>query len=433
MNDKKKVLFSPIGTTDPIRNGYDGACLHIVRYYRPQKVVLYLTTQMEEYEDKDNRFTKAIHSVDKDIEIKLIRSGVDGGYNYDDLYPGLVDAIRAEEQDDTELILNISSGTTQIKNIMAIWSVEDSLKAVQVTTPAKGSNVNVPHLDKNADIDTVISNNLDDLDDAENRCVEPKLYAIRYHAEKLRLLSLISKYEYTGAWELARTSDIVSDKAKALIEHASYRYKLQTKAAKRVLTVFDGVALFPFSDKELDFAEYFLILQQDRQKGKLNETLVKMNNLLFEAMKYFLEKRYNIGKYMVERRILKRSKLAENDELIAAFDNEYVGGFKDSDLSFRNELVFCRFFVKTGKADENLAAITESLEKLSKLSNNRNVAAHTITNFDEDEFTKFMGLSSIDAVNEVAKVMLIILGDAFKKYRGMYNSLNKWIEQNLED
>ena len=100
MKDRKRVLFSPIGTTDPIRDCYDGGCLHIVRHYRPQKVVLYLTKQMAKLEDKDQRFSKSIHSIDKDIEIKLIYSNVDGGFNYDDLFPNLVDAIRAEKQDD---------------------------------------------------------------------------------------------------------------------------------------------------------------------------------------------------------------------------------------------------------------------------------------------------------------------------------------------
>ena len=30
-----KILFSPIGTTDPVRNCRDGACLHILRHYHP--------------------------------------------------------------------------------------------------------------------------------------------------------------------------------------------------------------------------------------------------------------------------------------------------------------------------------------------------------------------------------------------------------------
>lgn len=45
-----KILFSPIGTTDPVRNCRDGACLHILRHYHPDKVVLYFTAEMEQRE-----------------------------------------------------------------------------------------------------------------------------------------------------------------------------------------------------------------------------------------------------------------------------------------------------------------------------------------------------------------------------------------------
>lgn len=47
-----KILFSPIGTTDPVRNCRDGACLHILRHYHPDKVVLYFTAEMEKRERK---------------------------------------------------------------------------------------------------------------------------------------------------------------------------------------------------------------------------------------------------------------------------------------------------------------------------------------------------------------------------------------------
>ena len=43
----KYVLFSPIGTTDPIREYYDGPMLHIVRHYLPHKVYLYYTREMD--------------------------------------------------------------------------------------------------------------------------------------------------------------------------------------------------------------------------------------------------------------------------------------------------------------------------------------------------------------------------------------------------
>ena len=38
-----KVLFSPIGNSDPWSNDRDGAMLHIVRHYQPDIVVLFFT------------------------------------------------------------------------------------------------------------------------------------------------------------------------------------------------------------------------------------------------------------------------------------------------------------------------------------------------------------------------------------------------------
>ena len=37
-----KVLFSPIGNSDPWSNDRDGEMLHIVRHYKPDVVVLFL-------------------------------------------------------------------------------------------------------------------------------------------------------------------------------------------------------------------------------------------------------------------------------------------------------------------------------------------------------------------------------------------------------
>ena len=52
-----KILFSPIGTTDPVRNCRDGACLHILRHYHPDKVVLYFTAEMEKRERNTHMYT----------------------------------------------------------------------------------------------------------------------------------------------------------------------------------------------------------------------------------------------------------------------------------------------------------------------------------------------------------------------------------------
>ena len=43
-----KVLFSPIGNSDPWSNDRDGAMLHIVRHYQPDIVVFFFTESIWE-------------------------------------------------------------------------------------------------------------------------------------------------------------------------------------------------------------------------------------------------------------------------------------------------------------------------------------------------------------------------------------------------
>ena len=52
------ILFTPVGGTDPISstNIHDGSMLHICRVYQPQKVILYMSKEMLDNQEKDNRY-----------------------------------------------------------------------------------------------------------------------------------------------------------------------------------------------------------------------------------------------------------------------------------------------------------------------------------------------------------------------------------------
>ncbi len=56
----KRILFSPVGGTDPIKYCSDGSMLHICRHYQPDEVVLYLSKEMTEKHREDNRYVKCI-------------------------------------------------------------------------------------------------------------------------------------------------------------------------------------------------------------------------------------------------------------------------------------------------------------------------------------------------------------------------------------
>ena len=50
-----KVLFSCMGTSDPVRGYRDGPLLHILRHYRPEKAVILLSDEARELDRKDGR------------------------------------------------------------------------------------------------------------------------------------------------------------------------------------------------------------------------------------------------------------------------------------------------------------------------------------------------------------------------------------------
>lgn len=56
----QRILFSPVGTTDPWRDDYEGPLLQIMRHYRPDIVYLFLTAEMAEKADQDDRYRRAI-------------------------------------------------------------------------------------------------------------------------------------------------------------------------------------------------------------------------------------------------------------------------------------------------------------------------------------------------------------------------------------
>ena len=60
MSTPERVLLSCVGTSDPVRGYHDGGMLHIMRYYRPQKVYIFLSQEIEDFENRDSRFAKTI-------------------------------------------------------------------------------------------------------------------------------------------------------------------------------------------------------------------------------------------------------------------------------------------------------------------------------------------------------------------------------------
>ena len=78
-----RILYTPVGDTDPIRGCYDGGMLHIVRHYNPDIAILVLSKDMEKKEAANHRFTKALKHVKADLDITLIYTGLEDVHRID--------------------------------------------------------------------------------------------------------------------------------------------------------------------------------------------------------------------------------------------------------------------------------------------------------------------------------------------------------------
>ena len=146
----RKILFSPVGGTDPIRYFRDGSMLHICRHYRPDLVYLYLSHEMMEYHRKDNRYIDALERLgaylNHTFEVRLIeRDALINVQQYDVFYEDFrQELIKIENQmeEGDELLLNMASGTPAMKSALLVMATfaEYRFLPIQVSTPKKRMN-----------------------------------------------------------------------------------------------------------------------------------------------------------------------------------------------------------------------------------------------------------------------------------------------------
>jgi CRISPR type III-A/MTUBE-associated protein Csm6 len=224
------VLFSPIGTADPITGLGDGPMLHIVRHYHPEAVVLFLSPLMASYEKLDQRFSEVIRGLSPDTKIEIVESPIDAVHQYDLFIPAFLTEINniAKKHPDSEILLNVSSGTPAMQSaLIAInsFGVPDT-KAIQVATPRGG--VNEPQdREKHAtyELELMWEANDDNNDETRpNRCREVGSAAFGVLLQRENIRRLINAYDYKAAKELLGQAHL-PQKTNELITGAMYRIR----------------------------------------------------------------------------------------------------------------------------------------------------------------------------------------------------------------
>ena len=424
-----KILFSPVGMTDPIRYFKDGALLNICRNHRPDKVYLYMSKEVLKFHDKDDRYRYCLERLGEllghKFEIELIkRPELEDVQLFDAFLTDFRDELTNihAQYPDAEILLNVSSGTPAMKSSLQILSLTMNFHClpVQVSTPQKSSN---PRIDEEKDLTPEEHWELNESNDAEDdRCIASPAENLLEEFEKQSVKKLINSYDYAAAYAIAKDSEMFSEKFKELLSAASSRVKLETKAATvfnkyNIRGIFTNAKYKDFADIE----EYLLLLKIKLIKEEYADFLRSITPAIFELFRLYLKNKcgfeifdntytdkYGVMKWDMEK--LKGTKI------LAALDKKY-NGFKADSFVNSDQLSVIIYEISAETAAKETADILRN-----KVENKlRNKAAHTIISITDDTVKSYTGMSSGEIFDKL-KELLALCG--YRLNEDLYDKMN---------
>lgn len=362
------TLISCIGDTDPIRNRHDGALLHLARAFRPEKILLIYS---ERTLLKENNILLALNSIEgyspviKKDERLISNSEV---FIFDKMYEILNNVVLKYSRDDEDLILNLSSGTPQMKSaLFTINRLNDiNVRAYQVITPSHSSNEGIRH-DNNLDINYLISTNLDNRKDFEKRILEDKAEKFQKTLIKRTMKDLLNNFDYESLYDLSMRHRVLSKskmkKIISLLQDLTEAVKYQ-----KLLKVVNQT---DYCEKEKKLINSYLIILLQANRELVSEVLIRSKNIGEYACELYLEKNYPDLIFWKENRPYLNSENYPNieDKLL---NNE--------DIHYRKEQYLnIHLYIKILEELNGNEELIESLNKLSGYNQQRNKVAHGLS------------------------------------------------------
>ena len=411
-----KILISAVGDTDPIRNFHDGPLLHIVRVYRPEKIVL---VHSERSLTKHDKLVKALKSI-KDYSPEIIQ---DGGVLpdeqvaiFDKMYDTVSSIVKKYISDD-EIILNISSATPQIISAMfAVNRISDfNVTAVQVMTPQQKSNEGLRH-DNQEDIDTLIETNLDNQSDYENRTLKDTGSKFSQDLTKRNLKALIDNYDYQGALEL-----LEKQKQKSFPNIKELRKKLtEISDTIKIQGMPDKIVKANLSTQAKSALNSYLNIDRNHKQGNIAEVLIRVKSLVEFILENYLNNHFlDVITYKEDGKpFLNASKYPE---ILEKFQEdakmrcqEYHSGY----LSLPAYIGILKFF-------KPKHGLLEHIYKIQEINKVRNQVAHSLQAFDRKNLKK------VSSAVFASKQILLASFDIDNHWFSFYEDLNQEIKKLL--
>lgn len=418
------ILFSPVGTADPITQLGDGPMLHLVRHRSPDKVVLFLSPAMANHQRKDQRYTKSIEWLCDTCsrpypEVVMEESDHAEVFQFDhyiEEFEKILSGL-AENSAGEPILVNVSSGTPAMEQALVALAAFGrlDLKLLQVTTPKNGINERHDREDPdNYDLESLCVWDEEVENKSESRVHEVELPNFSDRLLLDNVVALVKRYEYEGASMLIDQVKDVDPHARKMIKAAAARLNLEGQLPAKV---FGGTGL-GYKANDL-LAEYLYIMEVRLAQGRWADFLRSMTPALTETMKNCLRPYLNESRYLK----LENGKLSEcidydkvrtDEELSHVFDCERQGRYITNEIRAKLIKEFCE--------DDDVKSSIEKLRTVERES--RNLVAHEI----KPSGKKSLEGSGKMSFDEVMEHLFRLHGNAKP---GMYDRINEAILTSL--
>lgn len=443
------ILFTAVGGTDPISedNYYDGSMMHICRYYRPDKVIMYMSKEMLDKQEKDDRYRYCLENLakqqDRDMEYEIIeRRNLTRVHEFDYFYQDLRNVFEElfSKMDETDtLILNISSGTPAMKSGLLVLQTlgEFPAKLIQVATPEKrlGTHTHAEQYDR----ELMWQLNQDAEKYAENRCKEVSCPTLSKLKKEEIIKKHIKAYDYRAALDAADTlSEEESAAYRDLIYLAERRLMLDFSNMDCVAEKWNFQCVPVRTSSERKYFEYALSMDIKLRKKEYADFIRAISPLIVDLFELILKKQCGITvedychyvkrkgfDYSMRQWCADKLKKSQAGEVLYSYYEKKHQIFTAKEIYSAHLKILLDYFSDNEKLISLIKDIRHVEEKI------RNIAAHEIVSITEEVIKSRTGFTSKKIMDMIKELFTYTGITVCKEYWNSYDEMNKKILQKI--
>ena len=440
----RKILFTPVGGTDPISstNCYDGAILHICRHYKPDKVIMYMSKEMLENQEKDDRYRYCLDKLcelqKRTMSYEIIEKNEltkvhEFDFYYEDFQKCIRDIYQTMDESD-ELFLNVSSGTPAMKSGLLVLQTmgEYPAKLIQVSTPEKRIN---EHHHKDYDVVTLWELDEDNQPDAHNRCSEITCPSLQKLKKEEVIKKHIMSYDYRAALTVVNTMKAEdTQNYKNYLKLAEKRLLLDISEVDKIAKKINFDCIPVKSSSERMLFEYALCMMIKLKKGEYVDFIRAITPILVDLFELVLKVQCKIDVNDYCNNIKKKDGSNQrrwsgdklmNTEVESVLNTAFSGSFKLGDVYSVHIKALIEHFSTDMQMNELISNLRLVEEKI------RNTAAHDIVSVTEKTIEERTGFSADKIMKMIQKLFSYTGIKVKKEYWDSYDLMNQKILEKI--